>query len=424
MPMGRLADLVGRKRVYLLGFALYAGAAALAAFAPNIGVLIGVKVAQGVGAAMTQGTSMAMIVASFPQEERGKALGLQMSLVGAGGIAGPAIGGLIVGELGWRWVFFGTAGMGALSILSAFILIDAARAGQSRAGGRFDWIGALLSTVALIAFLNGMTWSRTIGYGHPLIVGAFAAFIALCSARSYSTNYAAASPMMDVRLFKRRLFAFGVLASWLNFLGMQSVRFLMPFYLQAVLGLHPTTVGLIIVPGALCMMITGPLSGFLSDRIGWRWFTMGGMGISCVGLLILSNLQPDSPVPLAMAGMICQSMGVGFFNAPNNSSVLSAVEPSKHGAISGFLNLVRNSGNLCSIAIATAIVTATMGAHGYEPSLAAVSTDGGEGLLAAFTTGLRYAYLTMAIVVFLGIIASAFKGRTYELGEEPAPARQ
>ena len=182
---------------------------------------------------------------------------------------------------------------------------------------------------------------------------------------------------------------------------------------------------MIIVPGALCMMITGPLSGFLSDRIGWRWFTMGGMGISCAGLLILSNLQPDSPVPLAMAGMICQSMGVGFFNAPNNSSVLSAVEPSKHGAISGFLNLVRNSGNLCSIAIATAIVTATMGARGYEPSLAAVSTDGGEGLLAAFTTGLRYAYLTMAVVVFLGIIASAFKGRTYELGESRRrPARR
>ncbi len=414
LPMGRLADMVGRKPVYLLGFALYAGAAMFAAFAPNIWVLIGVKVAQGIGAAMTQGTSMAMIVASFPQEERGKALGLQMSLVGAGGIAGPAIGGLIVGELGWRWVFFGTAGMGIVSIVSAFVLIDAARAGQSRGAGRYDWIGALLSTLALLAFLNGMTWSRTIGYGHPLIVGAFAAFVALLGAFVFQ-ELRSASPMMDVRLFRRRLFAFGVLASWLNFLGMQSVRFLMPFYLQAVLGLHPTTVGLVIVPGALCMMIAGPMSGFLSDRIGWRWFTMGGMGISCAGLLILSNLQPDSPVPLAIAGMICQSMGVGVFNAPNNSSVLSAVEPSKHGAISGFLNLVRNSGNLCSIAIATAIVTATMGAHGYEPSLAAVSTDGGEGLLAAFTTGLRYAYRTMAVVVAVGIVASAFKGQRYEL---------
>ena len=297
MPMGRLADLAGRKRVYLLGFALYAGAAAFAAFAPNIGVLIAVKVAQGVGAAMTQGTSMAMIVASFPQEERGKALGLQMSLVGAGGIAGPAIGGLIVGELGWRWVFFGTAGMGALSIISALVLIDAARAGQSRGGGRFDWIGALLSSVALLAFLNGMTWSRTIGYGHPLIVGAFAAFIALLGAFVFH-ELRSASPMMDVRLFKRRLFAFGVLASWLNFLGMQSVRFLMPFYLQAVLGLHPTTVGLVIVPGALSMMIAGPLSGFLSDRIGWRWFTNGRHGR--ILYRIVDLVQPATRFAIAL----------------------------------------------------------------------------------------------------------------------------
>ena len=124
--------------------------------------------------------------------------------------------------------------------------------------------------------------------------------------------------MMDVRLFRRRLFAVRCTGeTWLNFLGMQSVRFLMPFYLQAVLGLHPTTVGLVIVPGALCMMIAGPMSGFLSDRIGWRWFTrMGGMGISCAGLLILSNLQPDSPVPLAIAGMVCQSMGVGILQRP------------------------------------------------------------------------------------------------------------
>ena len=311
--------------------------------------------------------------------------------------------------------------MGAVAILSALILIDAARAGQSRGGGRYDWVGAALSTAALIAFLNGMTWARVIGYGHPLIVGAFAAFIALLGAFVLQ-ELRSASPMMDVRLFARRLFALGVLASWLNFLGMQSVRFLMPFYLQSVLGLHPTTVGLLIVPGALCMMIAGPMSGFLSDRIGWRWFTMGGMGISCAGLLILANLQPDSPLPLAVVGMVCQSMGVGVFNAPNNSSVLSAVEPSKHGAISGFLNLVRNSGNLCSIAIATAIVTATMGAHGYEPSLAAVSTDGGAGLLAAFTTGLRYAYSAMAAVVFAGMIASAFKGPRYQPAQDAAPA--
>lgn len=414
LPMGRLADLAGRKRIYLIGFVIFVGAACIAGIAPDMNSLILIRIIQGAGAAMTQGTSMAMIVASFPPGERGKALGLQMSMVGAGGVAGPAIGGFIVELLGWQWVFFGTGLMAVVAILAASVLIDSSRVGQS--GGtriKYDWIGAALSTGALIAFLNGMTWAPTIGYGHPLVIAAFAGSATLLVSFVVQ-ELRSSSPMMDIRLFKRRLFALGVLASFLNFLGMQSVRFLMPFYLQAVLGLSPGQVGLIIVPGAIGMIITGPLSGRLSDKFGWRWFTMGGLTVSAFGLLILSTLQPTSPFWLAMAGMIMQSTGIGLFNAPNNSSVLSAVEPSKFGVISGFLNLVRNAGNLCSIAIATAIVTATMGTLGYEPSLAGVTPEGSQGLLTAFTSGLRVAYSIMAVVVLAGVVASAFKGQRHE----------
>ena len=420
LPMGRLADIAGRKRIYLIGFVIFVVAACAAGFAPNMTSLIVIRIVQGVGAAMTQGTSMAMIVASFPPKERGKALGLQMSMVGAGGVVGPAIGGLLVEALGWQWVFFGTAVMASVAIVSAMVLIDSARVGQPRgARVRYDWIGAALSTGALIVFLNAMTWAPSAGYGHPLVILALAGSAALLVA-FVAQELRSSSPMMDIRLFKRRLFAFGVLASFLNFLGMQSVRFLMPFYLQAVLGLSPGQVGLLIVPGAVGMIVTGPLSGRLSDRFGWRWFTMGGLLTSIAGLLILSTLKPDTHFAFAMAGMILQSTGIGMFNAPNNSSVLSAVEPSKFGVISGFLNLVRNSGNLCSIAIATAIVTATMGSMGYEPSLAGVSQEGSTGLLAAFTSGLSVAYMTMAVVVLVGVVASAFKGPSYETVDPPS----
>ncbi len=418
LPMGRLADIAGRKTIYILGFLVFVAGALLAGVSPNIMVLIIAKVLQGIGAAMTQGTSMAMIIASFPSAERGKALGLQMSIVGAGGVAGPAIGGLLVGELGWRWVFFGTAIMAAVAIAAALVIIDPKRIGQA-AGTRvrFDWAGAIMSTAALVVFLQAMTWAPALGYGSPLIVAAFAAFAAFLAAFVVH-ELRTPSPMMDVRLFKRRLFTLGVLASYLNFLGMQSVRFLMPFYLQAVLGLTPTQVGLVIVPGAVGMMITGPLSGRLSDRFGWRWFTMGGLLTSVVGLLILSTLEPGSHLAIAVFGMILQSVGIGIFNAPNNSSILSAVEPGKYGVISGFLNLVRNAGNLCSLAVATAIVTATMGALGYEPTLASVAADGAEGVLGAFTSGLRVAYRAMVVVVLIGVVASAFKGRTFRLDQE------
>ena len=413
LPMGRLADIAGRKRIYLLGFLIFVVSGVAAGLSPNMTFLIIARLVQGVGAAMTQGTSMAMIVASFPSQERGRVLGLQMSIVGLGGIAGPAVGGLLVGELGWRWAFFGTSIMAAVAILAALVVVDSRRSGPAdRSGAKFDWGGAALSTGALIVFLQAMTWAPTLGYGNPAIAAAFAVFAAFLAVFILH-ELRSSSPMMDVRLFQRRLFSLGVIASFLNFFGSQSVRFLMPFYLQAVLGLPPTQVGLIIVPGAVCMMITGPLSGRLSDRFGWRWFTVGGLLISTAGLLILSTLRSDSHVAIGVAGMMMQSAGIGIFNAPNNSSILSAVEPSKYGVITGFLNLIRNSGNLCSIAIATAIVTATMGSMGYEPSLASVSAGGGEGLLAAFTSGLRISYWVMAAIMIVGVVASAMKGPVY-----------
>ena len=413
LPMGRLADIAGRKRIYLLGFLIFVVMGIAAGLSPNIPFMIAARLVQGVGAAMTQGTSMAMIVASFPSQERGRALGLQMSIVGLGGIGGPAVGGLLVGELGWQWAFYGTAIMGIVAILAALVVVDPVRSGAAadRSGARFDWGGAALSTGALIVFLQAMTWAPTLGYGNPAIAGAFAVFAAFMAVFIFH-ELRTLSPMMDVRLFQRRLFTLGVIASFLNFLGSNSSRFLMPFYLQAVLGLTPTQVGLILVPGAACMMIAGPLSGRLSDRFGWRWFTVGGLLVSAAGLVVLATLQPDSSIALAIAGMVMQTAGIGVFNAPNNSSILSAVEPSKYGVISGFLNLVRNSGSLCSIAIATAIVTATMGSMGYEPTLASVA-GGGEGLLGAFTSGLRFAFWVMAAVMLVGVVASAMKGPAF-----------
>ena len=428
LPMGRLADMVGRKKIYLLGTVILVVMGVAAGFAPNIGALIGAKLAQGIGSAMTQGTSMAMLIASFPSEERGKALGLQLSVVGTGNVAGPAVGGFIVGALGWEWVFFATSAMAMVGLVSAFLFIDSDQADRgSSLGQKFDWPGAALSTATLLTFLQTLTWASILGFDNPTIILSFVVFVGLLSAFIY-WELRAPSPMMDVRLFKRKLFSMGVAANYVGFVGMSSVRFLMPFYLQAVLGLSPSQVGLTVVPGAICMIIMGPLSGRLSDRFGWRWFTMGGLLTSICGLLTLATLRTDSHFAIAMAGMIMQSAGMGTFYAPNSSSVLSAVEQSKYGVISGFLNLVRNAGNLSGIAIGTVMVTTTMAALGHEPTLASVSSGGGESLLSAFTSGLRVTYLGMAAIVLVGVAASTFRGRPIRFPdsaeESVQPARQ
>ena len=425
LPMGRLADIVGRKKIYLLGTVILITMGIVAGFAPNIGSLIAAKLAQGIGSAMTQGTSMAMLIASFPNEERGKALGLQMSVVGTGNVAGPAVGGFLVGALGWEWVFFSTSIMATAGLVSAYLLIDSRQADKGSAlGQKFDWPGAALSTATLLTFLQALTWASVLGFGHPFIILAFALFAGLLSA-FILWELRTPAPMMDVRLFQRRLFSLGVSANYIGFVGMSSVRFLMPFYLQAVLGLSPSQVGLLIVPGAACMIIVGPLSGRLSDRFGWRLFTMGGLLVAVCGLCTLAALQTDSHFALAMAGMILMSAGMGTFYAPNNSSILSAVEPGKYGVISGFLNLVRNAGNLSGIAIGTVMVTTTMAALGHAPTLASVSSGGGESLLAAFTSGLRVAYLGIAALVLIGVAASAFRGKPLQFLDTPEePARQ
>ena len=424
MPMGRLSDMVGRKRIYLLGFIVFVIGGAIAGSSPNVTVLILAKIFQGVGSAMTQGTSMAMIMATFPTEERGRALGLQMSVVGVGGVAGPSVGGFLVGAFDWRWVFYGNIALGAIALAAAWVVLDARRTGQPpELRETFDWLGASLSAGALLSFLLGMTWGPRIGWSHPGIAAAMSLTILQIIGFVW-WELRAPAPMMDVRLFKSALFSLSVSAYYISFLGMSAVRFLMPFYLQAVLGYSPAQVGLVIVPGAVAIIITGPLAGRLSDRYGWRPFTVGGMAVCVAGLLVLSRLQSDSPLWWAILGMVLQSFGSGTLNAPNNSAVLSTVAQSSYGVMSGFLNLVRNAGNVTSIAMMTAMVTATMGGIGYAPTLSAVTADGGAGVIEAFTIGLRQAYFVVAMIVVVGVLASFLSGVRQTQTASPETATQ
>lgn len=417
MPMGRLSDIVGRKHVYVSGFAIFVIGAVLAGLSPGILTLILAKAFQGVGAAMTQGTSMAMIIDTFRDEERGRALGLQMSVVGAGGVTGPAMGGFLVGAFGWRSVFFVNVGLGLAATVAALVVLDGRHMARDGRGSGFDWIGAGLSTAALVTFLLAMTGGHRFGWVSASMASALVGVLALVGLFVW-WELRCTAPMFDVRLFKSRLFTMGVSASFISFVGMSSVRFLMPFYLQAVLGYSPTQVGLIIVPSAFCMIVMGPVSGRLSDRYGWRRFNVSGLMMSAVGLFLLSRVTETSPLGLVMGGMILQSLGVGTFNAPNNSSILSTVDPSKYGVVAGFLNLVRNSGNVTSIALGTAIVTATMASMGFPATLAAVEEGATGELFHAFTSGLRFAFLAMGSLVVVGIVFSFMKG-----GRASAPTK-
>ena len=400
LPMARLSDIVGRKRMYIVGFTIFLVSALLCMVAGNVVTLIASRVLMGLGASMTQATATAILLSAFHESERGKALGLQISAVGSGAVGGPAIGGFVVDAFGWRGVFMLTITLAVVAIVVAQVVLNRRRTDAPISGGRFDLVGAITSTAVLIVFLLAMSNGAEMGWRAPPIVAGFFTFWELRNR----------SPMLDVSLFRHRVFAIGVVASVISFMSISSVRFLMPFYLQAVLGYSPARVGLVLVPAAFAMIIMGPLGGRLSDRYGWTAFNVGGLLFTATGLFILSRATEASPVWLIILGTVTQSIGTGTFNAPNNSSILSVVERSKYGVMSGFINLVRNTANITGIAVATTIVVTVMGAQGFEPSLGAVSESGAEGVLGAFTSGMKTAYLSMAGLVFVGALLSVLKG--------------
>jgi EmrB/QacA subfamily drug resistance transporter len=420
LPMGRLGDIVGRKQVYVGGMVIFVVAAVLAGASPNLDTLIGAKIIQGVGSAMVQSSGIAMVVSAFPGTERGMALGTHLSVVGAGAVAGPAIGGLLVSVFGWQAVFFANVPAGIFTIFISGLILPLDKPEPSAVGEapqRFDWGGAVFSGLALLAFLLVVGNGNRVGWTSGLVVSGAAVAI-LAGVAFVWWELRSPSPMLDIRLFKRKLVSLGVAAGWFSFLGSSASRFMMPFYLQRVLEMEPWKVGLLLIPPALCLVLLGPITGRLSDRFGWWGLTVGGLSISAAAWIIMATtLTESSPVLLIVILLMAQSTGTALFNSPNNSSILSAVDRAQYGVVSALTQLVRNSANVTSIAIATTVVVATMSSRGIEPSLDAVS----PAVADAFVAGLRWAFWMMGGLLMVGISLAAIRGGRPQPAQEIRP---
>ena len=216
--------------------------------------------------------------------------------------------------------------------------------------------------------------------------------------------------MLDLRLFRRRVFSMGVLASFISFLSVASVRFIMPFYLQGILGYKPSQVGLIMLPTAIAMTIMGPISGRLSDRYGYRAFNVAGLLLASVGIFTISRVSETTPLAVIIGAMVVQSAGTGLFGSPNSASIFASAEGNRHGVVSALLSLVRNSANVTSVAVATAVVTATMVSMGYTPDLGAIGGGESQGMQRSFVSGMNVLYLAMGCLLLVGVAVSFLKG--------------
>jgi EmrB/QacA subfamily drug resistance transporter len=400
VPMGRLSDLVGRKRIYVVGALIFAVGALFASWSSTIIGLISARVLVGVGSAMTQGTAMAILVGNFEAGDRAKMLGLQLGVVGLGAIVGPSLGGLVTGTIGWRMLFGITAAaMLAISIASQRTLRRRAHRPKAERPP-FDHWGALSFSTFLVALLLTLTVGPGVGWLAPTTL-ASAALSALSLALFIAVERRTADPLLDLNLFRNAEFALGALGALVTFMGIAATRFLVPFFLQAVKGYQAAQVGMLIVPAAVVTAIAAPFAGRAADRWGVRLFANIGVGITALGFAAFTALDAATPVWAVVGGLMVMSLGMSLFGAANSASILNTVDASAHGVAAAIVTLCRNSGNVVGIAFGTVIVTLTMGAAGYPPSLAAVDPTADPGILAAFTHGVDIAATALTAITLL-----------------------
>jgi EmrB/QacA subfamily drug resistance transporter len=306
------------------------------------------------GAAMLFANSPAILTKTFPPTQRGQALGLQGTMTYLGLTTGPFLGGWLADTFSWHAIFFINIPVGLLALWLSWRVIP--KDVPAEREGRFDLIGSFTFMAGLVALLLGLNQGGSWGWRSPLTLGLIIGSFVILAIFVWIESRAPA-PMLDLSLFRRRVFNMSTISPILNYLCVYSALFLMPFYLIQGRGLSAAQAGLILTAQPLVMALTAPLAGTLSDRIGSQIPTTLGMLILSFGLFLLYGLTPNSAFSRVILGLAVSGLGVGLFVSPNNSALMGAAPKSRQGIASGVLALARNVGMVLGIGVAGAIFT-------------------------------------------------------------------
>jgi len=396
LMFGRLGDIAGYKSIYQAGLLIFTAASALCGFSHTIAVLIAGRVLQAIGGGMLLSMTPAILTAVFPPTERGRALGMNAMSVAIGLAIGPSLGGFLVSTLGWEYIFFINVPIGIAALIWAQIAIPKR---SSRRDERFDAIGAVLAFCLLFSLLLYINRGSEWGWTSP--IGLLMLIITACSLIAFiMTDSHRPEPMLDLSLFRIRLFTAGTVSTLLNFSAQYIMTFLTPFYLTQK-GMSASAAGALMTAFPACMLIMAPLSGALSDRMGACGLSTLGAAISALGLFLMSTLTLSSPVWQIALNLAVFGVGNGLFQSPNNSSVMGSVPRERLGVASSFLATMRNVGMVMGIAIGGAVFTSLRyhfaGLAGFDEN-------------SAFMYALRIAYLTGMGIDILCAVASAVRG--------------
>jgi EmrB/QacA subfamily drug resistance transporter len=396
---GKLADFLGRRRVFIAGLAIFTASSLACGLATSGEMLIAARTVQGVGAALMMPATLSIISATFPVHQRGLAIGIWAGVSAMALAIGPLVGGLLTEHIDWSWIFFINVPIGVLAIMAATLLIRESR--DPSADQRLDLPGLLTSAIALFALTFALIEANDHGWTSPTILSLFAvAGVGLVAFVLLETHQRA--PMLDLSLFRSGTFAGANIVALLVFLAMFGVFFFVSLYVQGILGYSAVQAGAMFLPMTVLIMFVAPVAGKLSDRLGSRWLIVTGMLFLVTHLLLLSTLDVDSTFWNILPALILGGFGMGLTMTPATAAAIGSVPVAKAGIGSGVLNTFRQVGGALGIAVMGAIVASQINVAPGAPQFREQFMDG-------FSMALRVA----AGIALVGVLAAAVLIRKY-----------
>ena len=412
LPIGRLGDLYGRKRLYVGGNLIVALGLLAAGLAPSLAALVAARGLQAVGNAMVVANGNAIVTAAFPASQRGQALGIIGGTVGIGLATGPVLGGVLVELLDWRAIFLVRLPLSlAVTALLWRVLQETPAEGRDRG---LDVLGSLALFGSLASLVLAVNRGNAWGWSDPAIVGLFVLGVVLAPV-FVAIERRAESPVVALDLLRIRAFSSSVGTAILFFWGFGATLVLMPFYLVGARGFSTLEAGLILAAQPLMLFVFAPLSGRLTDRIGPRLLVPLGLASASLGIALLALVEPDTAIPDVAARLSLVGLGMALFQSPNNTTIMGAVPTERLGTASAAIVTARRIGQAGGIAVSGAVFTAAAGA-----SVGDLSQGDAAARAIAIVDGLEAALLVSAAVVATGIIAYWLWG---EVDQRGAPAR-
>jgi len=409
---GKLADLFGRRRVFVAGLVVFTAASLACGLAGSPEMLVGARVLQGIGAALMNPATLSIITATFPPRQRGTAIGIWAGVSALALAIGPLVGGLLSEHVDWSWIFFVNVPVGILAVAAAYLFVDESR--DTSRDQRPDVPGLATSGIGLFALTYALIEANAHGWGSTRIVAAFT--LAAVSLAAFALlELRQRRPMLDLRLYRNPTFSGANLSMLLVALAMFGVFFYVSLYVQQILGYSPVEAGASFLPATILIAALAPQVGRLVDRVGPRWLTGSGMLLLALSLLLFSRLGTGSSFWELLPGLVVMGVGMALTMTPTTTAAMSSVPRDQAGVGSAVLNSMRQVGGSLGIAITGAIV-----AHVSSGSLAA-----GHARPDAFVAGFQRGLEVAATIAVAGAVVAVVTMRTHprRLGapvEEPA----